>query len=373
MDEDEKKVEQELTDNSTGKPNFYDQQAQEMYQNDRANGESENGQGAVQALAETFTEKPKNENTVPEGFVKTQSEIDNDPDRKEIEDEIAKAAADAEEQERLEQEQAARDAKWQDAVARYQSLFDDAADKVARGTTLSPEEEKKERKKEIINKSIAGIGDMVSAFSNLATTSKWAPNVFDPKETMSDAMYKRYEDLRKERQEKAKQYYDAVLNRYKTDAQIQRMDDDRWYKRESIKERQRNTDIRAEIARLNAEKEESMKGFRKSMEEKNYATAKKYLEEVRYKADAMQNEKEKTKALVQYYNSLSYLNSAKANKEKKGTTTLKYKVIKTDEEGNPIKEKGKFVYDYKTITVVNGSPEANALNSDDNTIPGLRK
>ncbi len=83
--------------------------------------------------------------------------------------------------------------------------------------------EKKEKREGIL----AGIGDAISAFSNLFFTSQYAPNAYDPNRGMSAQTKERWEKLRKEREAKRQAYYESYLRAAAMDDANER-DDRNW-------------------------------------------------------------------------------------------------------------------------------------------------
>lgn len=74
----------------------------------------------------------------------------------------------------------------------------------------TPEEIEKERKKQKRDSIFAAISDGISALSNLYFTTQYAPNAYDPSKSMSEATRKRYDRLKKERQEYMNGYLRAA-------------------------------------------------------------------------------------------------------------------------------------------------------------------
>ena len=73
---------------------------------------------------------------------------------------------------------------------------------------MTPEEQQAAARRERTNKVIAGVGDILSALSNLYFTTKGAPSAnVAPQNTMSANMQTRYDQLRKEREAQDQQYF----------------------------------------------------------------------------------------------------------------------------------------------------------------------
>ncbi len=79
---------------------------------------------------------------------------------------------------------------------------------------LTRDELEKERRRERRNKTIAAIGDGLSALANMYYTTKGAPDG-TPKTTLSDAARERYDELRKQREQEDKGWYEYWAERQK--------------------------------------------------------------------------------------------------------------------------------------------------------------
>ena len=79
------------------------------------------------------------------------------------------------------------------------------------------EELEKERKKERREKIFAAIGDGISALSNLYFTTKYAPNMYDPKKTQSAKTNERWEKLTKERNDNMNAYIKGLMRARQAD------------------------------------------------------------------------------------------------------------------------------------------------------------
>ena len=73
------------------------------------------------------------------------------------------------------------------------------------------EELEKEKRKQKRDSVIAAIGDGVAALSNLYFTTQGAPNMYDGKNTMSEAVKVRYDKLLKDRDNKQKEYFNNYI------------------------------------------------------------------------------------------------------------------------------------------------------------------
>lgn len=81
----------------------------------------------------------------------------------------------------------------------------------------SKAEEEKARKKEKRDKTFATIGDGISALSNLYFTTQYAPNAFDPTNTMSDRTRERWERWMKDKKDNDNIYINARMRAYERD------------------------------------------------------------------------------------------------------------------------------------------------------------
>lgn len=172
-------------------------------------------------------------------------------------------------------------------------FYNDFQKQYAGRKPLTPEEQKAAERRERTNKIIAGVGDMISALSNLYFTTKGAPNAaINPASTMSANMQNRYDQLRKEREALDNQYYSGLQRAQQLDQQYalswqqlkeqrklreqqqkrqeQQDADAKSYKeemlkiqREKLEEQERAAKAREEIQRTNAAKKGSGKGGRK--------------------------------------------------------------------------------------------------------------
>lgn len=77
---------------------------------------------------------------------------------------------------------------------------------------MSKEEAEELKKKERRDKVFASIGDGISALKNLYHTTQGAPNMFDPRQSMTEKTRERYDRMRKEQQENARFYLPAYMN-----------------------------------------------------------------------------------------------------------------------------------------------------------------
>lgn len=94
-------------------------------------------------------------------------------------------------------------------------------------TPPTPEELEKERKKKKREAIFAAISDGVSALANLYFTSQGALNSYDPKNSMSSKVKKRWDDLEKEREGKNKEYYQGYMRARMADDKVAR-DNRNW-------------------------------------------------------------------------------------------------------------------------------------------------
>ncbi len=91
----------------------------------------------------------------------------------------------------------------------------------------TPEELEKERKKQKREAIFAAIGEGISALSNLYFTSQGAPNSFDPSKGMAATTKKRFDQLKKEREDNQRQYMEGFMRTMRWDAEDER-DDRNW-------------------------------------------------------------------------------------------------------------------------------------------------
>lgn len=79
------------------------------------------------------------------------------------------------------------------------------------------EDLEKERKKQKRESIFAAISDGIAALSNLYFTSQYAPNAYDPSKGMSATTKARFDKLKKEREEKQRQYMDGFMRAMQLD------------------------------------------------------------------------------------------------------------------------------------------------------------
>ena len=79
------------------------------------------------------------------------------------------------------------------------------------------EELEKERKKQKREAIFAAIGDGISAMSNLFFTTRYAPNAYDPAEGMAATTRARFDKLKKEYDDNARQYMDGYMRAMQMD------------------------------------------------------------------------------------------------------------------------------------------------------------
>ncbi len=96
----------------------------------------------------------------------------------------------------------------------YEELFK----KLNPYTPPTAEELEKERKREKRAQIIAAIGDGITALSNLFFTTQYAPNMYDGKNTISQANKVRYDKLIKDREEKNTAYFNGLMRARQADA-----------------------------------------------------------------------------------------------------------------------------------------------------------
>lgn len=81
----------------------------------------------------------------------------------------------------------------------------------------SAAEEARERKREKRERLFASIGDGISALSNLFFTTRYAPSMYDPRNSQYAAVDDRWTRLRKERDENRRRYVDGYLKAIEAD------------------------------------------------------------------------------------------------------------------------------------------------------------
>lgn len=81
----------------------------------------------------------------------------------------------------------------------------------------TPEEDEKLRKKRKRDEIFAAIGDGVSALSNLFFTTQYAPNMYNNQNSMSERTRIRYDKLKKEREDKNKEYFWGLMKARQAD------------------------------------------------------------------------------------------------------------------------------------------------------------
>lgn len=95
----------------------------------------------------------------------------------------------------------------------YEELFK----KLNPYTPPTAEELEKERKREKRAQIFAAIGDGITALSNLFFTTQYAPNMYDGKNTISQANKVRYDKLIKDREEKNTAYFNGLMRARQAD------------------------------------------------------------------------------------------------------------------------------------------------------------
>lgn len=113
----------------------------------------------------------------------------------------------------------------------------------------TPEELEKERKKQKREAIFAAIGEGISAMSNLYFTTQYAPNAFDPSKGMAATTKKRFDQLKKDREDNQRQYMEGFMRAMRWDAEDER-DERNW---QHTIERERVTDHYKEAADARAQ------------------------------------------------------------------------------------------------------------------------
>ena len=123
----------------------------------------------------------------------------------------------------------------------YQDVIDYLEEQRAAIHMPSKEELEKERRRRRTEGIISQIADGASAISNLITTTQYAPDMYNPSASMSDATRARYDRIKKEREADADRYlnYSLMMGKMKDAA------DDREYKRGRDALQDRLTQIKA--------------------------------------------------------------------------------------------------------------------------------
>ncbi len=113
----------------------------------------------------------------------------------------------------------------------------------------TPEELEKEHKRRKLSAIFSALGDGISTLSNLYFASKGAPDM-TPKGTLSAKQQERWENLRKEREKKRKEYYNAYIEAKAKDDVVARDKRNYDYKVEQDK---RNAEIAAQVRKQSQE------------------------------------------------------------------------------------------------------------------------
>ena len=113
------------------------------------------------------------------------------------------------------------------------------------------EELEKEKRKQKRDSVIAAIGDGVAALSNLYFTTQGAPNMYDGKNTMSEAVKVRYDKLLKDREEKQKEYFNNYIKMKQLDDAAAK--DKREFLRQLVEDEAKRKAAEEEAKRKDAE------------------------------------------------------------------------------------------------------------------------
>ena len=124
---------------------------------------------------------------------------------------------------------------------------------------LSPEEQKASARRERTNKVIAGVGDMLSALSNMYFATQGAPNSYNPQNAMLPKMQARYDQLTKDHEARVKDYTSGLQRARQLDQQYQltweqlkrqydrdRVQEERYQQQEAARKAQAEEKERAE-------------------------------------------------------------------------------------------------------------------------------
>lgn len=131
------------------------------------------------------------------------------------------------------------------------------------------EEVEKERKRERREKLFSAIGDGVSALANLYFASQGAPNMYDPKTSMSGKVKDHWDKLRKEREDNAYKFSSAMLNAARLDEErkngdrnymlaVQRHEDSNNQWQQQFDEQKRHNEAGEQLAREKAQAENEL-------------------------------------------------------------------------------------------------------------------
>jgi hypothetical protein len=96
-------------------------------------------------------------------------------------------------------------------VPQTQLTYEEMVKRLSPYRPKTPEEIEAERKKYKRRATFAALGDGLSAMANLFFTTKGAPNAWNPANSMSERMNTRLEQLRQEREQNAKLYFEQYL------------------------------------------------------------------------------------------------------------------------------------------------------------------
>ena len=91
----------------------------------------------------------------------------------------------------------------------------------------TPEEQARREKRERSHAILSGVGDAITALSNLYFTTQYAPNAYDPSQGMSVKARTRYDRLRAEREANRRAYQDGYLRAAAMD-KAEEKDDRNW-------------------------------------------------------------------------------------------------------------------------------------------------
>lgn len=166
-------------------------------------------------------------------------------------------------------------------------------------TPPTDEELAKEKKKQKRDQIFAAIGDGISALSNLFFTTKYAPNMYDGKNSMSERTRVRYDRLMKEREGKEKEYYAGLMKAKIADEE--KADRDRkWQRQLGLDNYNRiRNDAKEERDRQMFELNLQLQGNKISASE---AEAKRKGIEAKYAEELEKARLETEKAKAKYYN-----------------------------------------------------------------------
>ncbi|MCU6767843.1 hypothetical protein OCV73_02575 [Barnesiella propionica] len=141
----------------------------------------------------------------------------------------------------------------------------------------TPEELEKEKKKKKREAIFSAIGDGISALSNLYFTTQYAPNTYDPKNSLSAKSRERWDKLNKEREHNQRQYMEEYLRAVAMD-ESNKKDERNWrhkLEREGIEDERYN---------INEKRNKEMENLNERLKQHQITSAKYKAEQERIAA-----------------------------------------------------------------------------------------